>query len=132
MISIKLKGDADLPAFKTVPRTHTPYVGYVPHESDKPNANLLTEMLRRDAIVRKLFKACEYSKGDTVTPTTKEDIAKYGKTIIVEHICSSYTELGAKNEWPKSDNPYIVGAFAPEKNVRFFCTSNFLEPIKDK
>lgn len=133
MISIKLKGDEDPAPYVAKPYVgRVPYIGYVPHESDKPNGNILTEVLRRDAIVRKLYKDCPYTKGETVTPTTPQDLVKYGKTIIVQHICSCYVEMGSANEWPKGDNPYIVGAFAPEKNVSFYCTTNFLEPLKDK
>jgi len=90
---------------------------------------MMNEAIRRESIVRKLHAECPYKEGDVVTLADDKDIAAYGKDILVEKICKSYTEIGLSEKWPASDNPLIVMAWSQEKNIRFFCSTNYLKKV---
>jgi hypothetical protein len=90
---------------------------------------MMNEAIRREKIVEKLAKECPYKEHDIVTPVDDEEVAKYGKNILVEKICKSYTEIGLSEKWPASDLPLIVMAWSQEKQTRFFCTTNYLKKL---
>lgn len=91
------------------------------------------EWLRRDNIVRDMYKKCTYKPGDKMWPNTLAKCAQYGE-VVVDNICYTYAQM-EEDSWPKNgeDNPLIVLAHTQdERNYCFFCTVNFLQPHKPK
>jgi hypothetical protein len=85
-----------------------------------------SEYIRREDIVKELFKTCPYGAGDIVYPTNEKDYKKYG-AVKVLGICASYMMIDKDEVWPKNDNPMII-TFQPVSNPKntMFCTVNFL------
>lgn len=92
------------------------------------NKGLWAETVRKNAIIKELIGKIDYSEGDYTQPAAKENIEKYGTTILVESICDNYTKLG-NTVWPDNDMPMLITAYSVDTKERFFCTPNFLEPI---
>lgn len=86
-------------------------------------SNAYKEAMRRDNIVRALYRTCPYKVGDTcfLPASAKKD---YGTTAVVMHIAEQYIALGKDYEW-KDDNPMIVYAKS-DKGKFFFCTVSYL------
>lgn len=116
--SVREKKTTSFPPTHVLP-TNYPFISVNP---------MYKELERRNDIIKKLFNECPYKEGDTCIPTTDKDIEQYGEVNIL-NMCSSITEYGKHEAWPKSDNPMIVTGFSHKKQTTFFCTTNFLKKV---
>jgi hypothetical protein len=108
------------------PPANTPWFTTREEAEAKKRGIPVGEFIRRDTIVKQLFRECPYGAGDTVYPAKKQDFKKYGVCKILS-LCASYSAMGINETWPKSDNPMIVAftAAGQEENV-IHCTTNYL------
>lgn len=90
------------------------------------NANMLTESLRRDRLIKDLVSKCKVKIGDICKPYDESLIEEYGDNIRVTHICDSYFKFGIKEKWPEGDNPMIIHAWSDKKDATFICTTEWL------
>ena len=130
MLEIIISNKAPKPA----PPVPAPWVYKPPAPSTAPPAYgaqntsaIFLEAKRRDTIIKGLVKNLPYSVGDICQPTTDKGKQEYGKCKIL-HIATTYAALGKDYEW-KGDNPMIVHAKGVDKNIVFFCTTDFLEKV---
>lgn len=97
----------------------------------EPLGSIKHEALRREAIVKKLYRDCPYRIGDEVEYTKENEKKKNpNDRLIVLNIVSSYAQMGKEEKWPSSDNPLLVHAklFKEDGSIdEFFCTTNYLK-----
>ena len=86
------------------------------------NLSIYNEAKRRSAIVQKLAEECTYKEGDLVSTIKPSD-----SDARVLRICREYIHMGKDEEWPKSDNPFLVTAQYVNSNTIFNCTINYLQ-----
>lgn len=97
--------------------------------SSEPTKTLFVEASRRDKIIRSQFAACKYKEGDVVKLTKVSEATKYGHEIQVITIIKNYAQFGKQEQWPENDLPMIVYAKSKDKDLYFFCTVGYLEPL---
>ena len=103
----------------TTPSSYTTGVGIHPnlYEFWARKKNLtVEEFVRRDKIVREMYKKVTYKKGDTVYPYIKSEYEKRGRCYI-KGVYKTYAEM--EGEWPGNDIPFIVTAhpmLAPKRS----------------
>lgn len=87
------------------------------------NLSIYNEAKRRSAIVEKYARECPYKEGDIVS-TIKPSVGD----VQVMRICREYIHMGKDEEWPTSDNPYLVTAqYVNAPHKIFNCTINYLQ-----
>ena len=64
------------------------------------------EWLRRNEIVKDNGRNCAFRTNDTVYPPDKEQMLKYGKSLVVGRVLS-YGEID-HDKWPANDLPFIL------------------------
>jgi hypothetical protein len=108
---------------------HSNQPWYAPMDYQQAQARKITpaEFLRRDSIVREMFRTCAWRNGDTGFPSNKKDYEKYGVFIVIG-VLSTYRDTSYDHEWPKSDNPMIVTIKSLKDPTQImFCTPAWLE-----
>jgi len=104
---------------------------YKPPALLEPLGSIKHEALRRDELIKKLYRECSYRSGDEVEYVNDNDKKKNPEDrLVVMNIVDSYTKIGKDEKWPASDNPLIVHAkqFKQDGSVsEFFCTTNYLK-----
>lgn len=86
------------------------------------------EFVRRDEIVRKMWRECNWREGDVLCPRGPQSRDKYGTNIKVEGIYRTYHDFHENEKWPSDDEPYIM-TVRPERGAnggRICCTPDFL------
>lgn len=104
---------------------HTPYQ----HHSNNACKPIFDEAIRRDKVIKDIVNKLVYKVGDTTKPVNKKDVEEYGDVIVVEKICDTYGKYGRDEKWPEHDNPMIVHAYSKKKDIRFTCTTNYLQKV---
>jgi hypothetical protein len=94
-----------------------------------PHAEVFMEACRRDRIIRSLTKDLPYKEGDRVYIKNAKEREKYGKEIYISKIVRTYGGFGKDEVWPKSDIPMIVHCYSKDKDIQFFCTTNYVTNI---
>lgn len=101
---------------------------YSPIEYQQARTRGITPMeyRRRDNLVTKCANECPFQVGDKGYPIDAKKYEKYGVCTIL-YVTRTYKDMGVDDEWPKSDNPFIIG-FRPSvgKGDTILCTNNFL------
>ena len=107
---------------KPVSYTYVPPTNNHVAASNAVNLSIYNEAKRRSAIVQKLAEECTYTEGDIVATIKPSD-----GDIRVIRICRDYIHMGKDEDWPKSDNPFLVTAQYVKDNKIFNCTINYLQ-----
>ena len=88
----------------------------------------IAEYQRRDSIVRELFKQCKYSAGSRVVLTDKTIPYTETGDITVRHIVQTYAGMGNEEEWPPTNNPFLVTlSYSADSSKVIRCTTNYVE-----
>ena len=107
-------------------RQPNPY--YSPIEYAQARLRNITPMeyRRRDNIVVKAANECPFQTGDKGYPIDPKRYEKYGDCTVL-YVTRTYKDIGVDDEWPASDNPFIIG-FRPSvgKGDVILCTNHFL------
>lgn len=110
----------------TVTVLNPPWYSPMDHQQAHSRKIDVAEFIRRDNIIREMWRICQWRNGDTGFPINKKDYEKYG-VFIVTGVMSTYRDTAYGHEWPKSDNPMIVtikSLKAPSQIL--FCTPEWL------
>lgn len=86
----------------------------------------VTEYQRRESIVRKEANNCKLRVGDTCYPVELSDYVEHG-AMVVSSIVQHYKDFGYDEDWPESDNPFIL-SLKPltKKGSVMFSTANWV------
>lgn len=87
----------------------------------------VAEYRRRDKLILDAANACRLETGDKAYPIDAKKYEKYGMCTII-YVVRTYKDMGKAEEWPKNDNPFIIG-FRPATmpNDTILCTNGFLD-----
>lgn len=117
---------------KRVPLLPPPYVHNTPWFSPMDYQQAMSrkitpaEFVRRDNIVRAMFRDCKWRPGDTGFPINKKDYEKYGVFVVIG-VMTTYRDTSYEHEWPKSDNPMIVTIKSLKDQTQvLFCTPEWV------
>lgn len=85
-----------------------------------------SEFVRRDNIVRAMFRDCQWRPGDTGFPINKKDYEKSGVFVVIG-VMTTYRDTSYDHDWPKNDNPMIVTIKSlKDAATIFFCTPEWI------